>query len=76
MAHSFKTISKALGGSGLILEGLKGFCIGRGDIFYQGLAGVNPQVQTTAMLSGILFEISPFRNRPSLKTPRIHTTAN
>jgi hypothetical protein len=42
MAHSFKTISKAFGGSGLILEGLKGLCIGRDDTFCQGLSGVNP----------------------------------
>jgi len=33
---------EAGGGSGLILEGLKGLCIGRGDTFCQGFLGVNP----------------------------------
>ena len=43
MAHSFKTISKAFGGSGLILEGLIEFCKGWDEIFCLGFPGVNPQ---------------------------------
>jgi hypothetical protein len=42
MAHSFKTISKAFRGSGLILEGLKGLRIGFDVTFCQGFVGVNP----------------------------------
>ncbi len=33
MPHSFKTISMVSGGGGLTLEGLRGLCIGRDDIF-------------------------------------------
>jgi hypothetical protein len=43
MAHSFKTISKALGGIGLIFEGLKRLCVGWDETFCQGFPGVNPQ---------------------------------
>ncbi|MGD8982959.1 MAG: hypothetical protein PVI53_02990, partial [Desulfobacteraceae bacterium] len=54
----------------------KGLCLGRDDTFCQGLPGVNPQDQPTAMLSGIFFEISSFRNRPSLHTREIYDTAH
>jgi hypothetical protein len=42
MAHSFKTISKAFKGSGLILEGLRGLQIDFDVTFCQGFLGVNP----------------------------------
>ena len=42
MPGSFKTISKTWGGTGLILEGLKGLCIGKDGTFCQSSLGVNP----------------------------------
>ncbi len=74
MVHSFKTISKLFRGSDLILEGLKGLSLGREDTFCRGFVGATLYDQTTAMPSGIFFEISSFRIRPSLQPIGIHDT--
>ncbi len=66
MAHSFKTISMASWGSGLILECLREFYIGRDEIFCLGFLGVNPLTSDHGDAQWNFFEISSFRNRPSL----------
>jgi len=72
MPHSFKTISMVSGGTGLILEGLKGLCLGRDVAFCQGLLGVNPQGSDPGDAPWNFFEISSFRNRASLHTTGIY----
>jgi hypothetical protein len=75
MTHSFKTISKASEGGGLILEGLKGLFAGWDETFCQGFLGVNPQRSDHGGAQWNFFEISSFRNRPSLQTIQIYHTA-
>ncbi len=76
MTHSFKTISKAFRGSGLILEGLRELRIGFDVTFCQGFLGANPQRLDHSDAQWNFFEISSFRNRPSLRETGMYGRVN